>query len=103
VGSYIKGKTMTKLFLVLTVAVGFSTTPPTYAQIVQDTETRAQVRADLIQLERAGYKPGRDDYNYPSDIQTAETKLAEQNATRTAIGGVPAQGSSQSGTTTPAR
>ena len=33
--------------------------------------TRAQVRAELIQLEKAGYTPGGEDVNYPQDIQAA--------------------------------
>ncbi|ANB72151.1 hypothetical protein AYM40_07055 [Paraburkholderia phytofirmans OLGA172] len=56
--------------------------------------TRAQVRAELVQLEKAGYNPARgEDPNYPADIQAAEAKVAAQND---AVGGV-AGGSSQSG------
>jgi hypothetical protein len=42
--------------------------------------TRAQVRAELVQVEQAGYNPshGRDPY-YPSDIQAAEARVASQN------------------------
>jgi hypothetical protein len=44
--------------------------------------TRAQVRADLVQVEQAGYNPanGRDPY-YPQDIQAAEARIAAKNAT----------------------
>jgi len=56
--------------------------------------TRAQVRAELIQLEKAGYHPGDgDNTTYPADIQAAEAKVAAQN---NAVGGA-AGGSSQSG------
>lgn len=43
--------------------------------------TRAQVRAELAQLEQAGYNPshGRDPY-YPSDIQAAQARVTAQNA-----------------------
>jgi hypothetical protein len=43
--------------------------------------TRAQVRAELIELEKAGYNPshGEDPY-YPADIQAAEAKVAAQHA-----------------------
>ena len=38
--------------------------------------TRAEVRAELIQLQQAGYRPanGNDPY-YPADIQAATAKL----------------------------
>ena len=35
--------------------------------------TRAEVRADLVRVEQAGYNPSRgDDADYPADIQAAE-------------------------------
>src|ERR1700754_1745064 len=67
--------------------------------------TRAQVRAELIQLETAGYQPGPADPCYPEDIQAAQARVNPQNATAQAadtthsgFGGV-ASGSSQSGAT----
>lgn len=44
--------------------------------------TRAEVRAQLVQLEKAGYRPaaGRDPY-YPADIQAAEARVAAQSGT----------------------
>ncbi|CAG9263193.1 DUF4148 domain-containing protein [Paraburkholderia caribensis] len=37
--------------------------------------TRAGVRAELIRLEQAGYRPGQsEDLDYPNDIQAAEVK-----------------------------
>jgi hypothetical protein len=55
--------------------------------------TRAQVRADLVQLERAGYDPSGDQTQYPANIQAAEQRIAAEN-------GVPQSnyGSSVSGT-----
>ena len=48
-----------------------------FAQSEQAPLTRAEVRADLIRLEQAGYQPGRgDDATYPRDIQAAEAKVA---------------------------
>ena len=40
--------------------------------------TRAEVKADLVRLERAGYIPGRDRNTYPAGIQLAETRVTEQ-------------------------
>ncbi|BCQ26565.1 DUF4148 domain-containing protein [Caballeronia sp. NK8] len=60
------------------------------------TPTRAQVRAELQQLEQAGYDPAKgDDANYPGDIQTAEARVSSQNGA-TAYGGIT-PGSSASG------
>jgi hypothetical protein len=60
-------------------------------------KTRAQVRAELVQLEKAGYNPahGEDPY-YPADIQAAEAKVAAQNSAATGYGGV-VSGSSEAG------
>jgi hypothetical protein len=61
--------------------------------------TRAQVRADLVRVEKAGYNPSiGEDVNYPSDIQAAEAKIAaeDQQKTNDAIGGAP-MGSSTAG------
>ncbi|MDT8836736.1 DUF4148 domain-containing protein [Paraburkholderia fungorum] len=41
--------------------------------------SRAQVRAELAQLEKAGYDP-HDWLHYPENIQAAEAKVAAQNA-----------------------
>ena len=40
------------------------------------TVTRAQVRAELVQLEKAGYHPANNDPHYPDDIQAAETRIS---------------------------
>lgn len=62
--------------------------------------TRAQVRAELVQLEKAGYNPAvANDANYPADIQAAEARVAAANA-QTSGYGSGASGSSQSGTRT---
>ncbi|WP_028233016.1 DUF4148 domain-containing protein [Paraburkholderia mimosarum] len=43
--------------------------------------TRAEVRAELVQLERAGYNPAKaKDENYPDDIQAAEARVAAEKA-----------------------
>jgi hypothetical protein len=56
--------------------------------------TRAQVRAELVQLEKAGYQPGRDDPQYPRDVQAAEARVSAQNAAAgTSYGGVADSGS----------
>lgn len=64
--------------------------------------TRAQVRAELVQLEKAGYDPAMADANdYPANIQAAEARVAAQNATAQTSGyGSSTNGSSQAGSHT---
>jgi hypothetical protein len=54
--------------------------------------TRAEVRADLVRLEQAGYRPSIKDIHYPSDIQAAEAKVAASNdaLATNAVGGAGA-------------
>lgn len=59
--------------------------------------TRAQVKAELIQLEKAGYSPGGEDVNYPQDIQAAEQRVAEQQGIASSSYGPTADGTSASG------
>jgi len=66
-----------------------------FAQNASVSVTRADVHADLIRLEQAGYRPSK--LNYPADIQTAEARLNAQGVTassNTDVGGV-SDGSSQ--------
>jgi hypothetical protein len=58
--------------------------------------TRAQVRADLVQIEKAGYRPGDDETHYPVAVQAAEARVAAHNDATSGYGGV-ASGVSQSG------
>ncbi|EDT42733.1 DUF4148 domain-containing protein [Burkholderia ambifaria] len=59
--------------------------------------TRAQVRADLVRVERAGYNPATgNDPQYPADIQAAEAKVAAEQAA-SSFGGAPTDDTSTSG------
>ncbi|SDF87387.1 DUF4148 domain-containing protein [Paraburkholderia phenazinium] len=58
--------------------------------------TRAQVRAELVQLEKAGYRTGDDDTHYPVAVQAAEARIAAQNGAASGYGGV-VSGESESG------
>ena len=43
--------------------------------------TRAQVVADLIEVENAGFHPGSVDYvEYPGNLQAAEARIAAKHA-----------------------
>ncbi|CAG4888713.1 DUF4148 domain-containing protein [Paraburkholderia saeva] len=91
--------------LIKAVAVASVLVAPaiSFAQTNQP-ETRADVRAQLIQLEQAGYNPARRDPQYPADIQAAEERVnAEHGVTPqapvadTSGYGAAMTGSSQSG------
>jgi hypothetical protein len=59
--------------------------------------TRAEVKAQLVEIEAAGYNPGTaNDYDYPANIQAAEAKVAAQHAAATGYGGV-SNGTTDSG------
>jgi hypothetical protein len=46
-----------------------------FAQQSDAGPTRAQVKADLVRLEQAGYNPAGNRKDYPADIQNAESHL----------------------------
>jgi hypothetical protein len=66
-----------QLTLIAAAALAFPIA--SHAQEAASTVTRAQVRAELVQLEKAGYLPGKNDPHYPDDIQAAEAKVAAAN------------------------
>ncbi|RDK02820.1 DUF4148 domain-containing protein [Paraburkholderia lacunae] len=94
---------MKSLIQAVVIAAVLAAPVASFAQSNQPV-TRAQVRAELVQLEKAGYQPGRSDPYYPADIQAAQTRVAAQNGTAqpaaSAYGGV-AGGSSQTGHAVP--
>ena len=92
---------MKSLIQVVVIAAVLVAPVASFAQSNNQPVTRAQVRAELVQVEQAGYSParGRDPY-YPEDIQAAEAKVAAQNGTAQAEKtgyGPSASGTSQSG------
>ncbi|SAK65726.1 DUF4148 domain-containing protein [Caballeronia ptereochthonis] len=88
---------MNKFIGIAAVALAFAAPVASFAQSNQPV-TRAQVREEIVQLEKAGYNPGViNDAKYPADIQAAEARVAAQNGTaQSAFGGVT-EGAAQSG------
>ena len=87
--------------LVLAIAAAVAFPVAGYAQESGSTVTRTQVRAELVQLENTGYRPGRaNDPLYPTDIQAAEATASSQSGAgsnvNSSVGGVSG-GSSASG------
>ena len=61
--------------------------------------TRAQVRAQLVELEQAGYNPSNDHATYPANLQAAQARVNEQHLASgdTSGYGAPAAGTAQAG------
>jgi hypothetical protein len=84
---------MKSLLKAAVVAAVFAVPAVSFAQ-QQQPLTRAQVRAELVELRAAGYEPA-DWMHYPDNIQAAEAKVQAQ---KSAQGYGPSMnGTSQSG------
>ncbi|VWC36151.1 membrane protein [Burkholderia lata] len=69
----------TRLIAALLVAVSATVAAPAFSS--ESTVTRAQVRAELAQLQRAGYPLNRaTDATYPNDLQAALTQIHAADA-----------------------
>nr|WP_250478256.1 DUF4148 domain-containing protein [Caballeronia sp. INML1] len=67
----------------LICAVLAAATSMPFAAFAQSTPahvTRLQVRAELAQLEAAGYQPSTHDADYPQALQAAEAKVPARDA-----------------------
>ncbi|MGF6812097.1 mitochondrial fission protein ELM1 [Paraburkholderia sp. Clong3] len=90
-----------KILACVVLAIGGLASP--VLSFAQSTEpvTRAQVRANLIRLEEAGYRVGDgDSTTYPAQIQAAELKISAQDSQQvanTAVGGTTMNGTSAAG------
>ncbi len=76
---------MQSLIQAVVVAAALAAPVAAFAQSNQPV-TRAQVRAELVQLKQTGWRPG-DHTTYPAQIQAAEAKVAAEN-NATGVGGV---------------
>ncbi|MFM0327272.1 DUF4148 domain-containing protein [Caballeronia glebae] len=89
------------------VAAALAVPALAFAQQSDAPLSRAQVRAELVQLEKAGYNPNISDPSYPSNIQAAQARVSAQQIaqapTQSSDYGSVANGSSQSGRTTGAQ
>ncbi|MCG5074295.1 DUF4148 domain-containing protein [Paraburkholderia tagetis] len=90
---------MKKLIPAVVVAAALAIPALSFAQSSQQGLTRAQVRAELAQLEKAGYNPTGDRVNYPQNLQAAQTRVTQEKLASgdTSGYGAPAVGTSQSG------
>lgn len=92
---------MNNLQLTASFAILFAASLPvaSHAQSTSSTLTRAEVRADLIRVERAGYDAHKSSPYYPADIQAAEAKLHSGDAVTSAGSayGTSVDGATESG------
>lgn len=90
-----------KSLITLALIAGTLASPViSFAQSSNAPVTRAEVRADLVRIEQAGYRPSGEDPHYPEDIQAAEAKVGAQQVASVdsnAVGGVVMHASAQSG------
>jgi hypothetical protein len=91
---------MKTLISAVVVAAALVAPVASFAQSNQPL-TRAEVRAQLVQLEKAGYNPIGDHTDYPSNVLAAQARVDAQNGTTAQAAnsgyGAPAVGTSQSG------
>ncbi|WP_207005238.1 DUF4148 domain-containing protein [Trinickia mobilis] len=59
------------------------TTALPIAAFAQSGPTRAQARAELVELQQAGYRGTTSDATYPSELLAAEQRAAALHASRT--------------------
>ncbi|ANB76438.1 hypothetical protein AYM40_29905 [Paraburkholderia phytofirmans OLGA172] len=87
---------MKSLIQAVVVAAALAAPVAVFAQS-NEPLTRAQVRAELAQLEQTGWRPAAgSDPHYPEDILAAEAKVVAQNGAASGYGGV-VTGSSDAG------
>jgi hypothetical protein len=88
--------TMKRAIRAILMAAVLAAPALTFAQSNNGPLTRAQVKAELIQIENAGYHPASKGLHYPDDIQAAESRLNVQSST--AYGGVVSSATGTGGT-----
>ncbi|MEW6345671.1 MAG: DUF4148 domain-containing protein [Pseudomonadota bacterium] len=91
---------MKSLIKAVAIAAVLAIPAVSFAQTNQPV-TRAQVRNELVQLEKAGYNPSvSNDEDYPADIQAAEARVAAEKGAAQADTtgyGASVSGSTQTG------
>jgi hypothetical protein len=92
--SYPRRKVIVKLLVYALATLSVSALPVVSFAQSSEPLTRAQVVADLIEVENAGFHPALVDYvEYPGNLQAAEARIAARQAKN--IPAPTASGSSQ--------
>jgi len=91
---------MKSIVYVAVLATVLAAPVASFAQSAQPLSP-AQARAELVQLEKAGYQPGSGNLTCPSDIQVAEQRVHGQDVPAAKAGasgyGPQVSGASQAG------
>jgi hypothetical protein len=75
------------------IAIAASLSAPIFAHAQSNVPaTRASVRAELIQLENAGYRPETDRIDYPLNLQKAERRVSQEQSDGSSAAGSSAAG-----------
>lgn len=80
----------------LIVAAAVALPALSFAQSNQPA-TRAEVRAQLVELQKAGYNPASDQTQYPKNIEAAQARLNAQQGLASSSYGSAAAGTSAYG------
>jgi hypothetical protein len=86
---------MNQLVSAVVVAAAVAIPAISFAQPAQPP-TRAEVRARLIELQKAGYSPTANDMNYPEDLQAAQARIDAEHGNTSGYG-TPAGGTAAVG------
>jgi hypothetical protein len=95
---FFQGEIM-KVVQSLLVAAAVAFPALSFAQTNQPL-TRAEVRAQLVQLENVGYNPASDQAQYPKNIEAANARLSAQEDLASSSYGPSIAGISESGAAT---
>src|SRR5258706_15185024 len=84
------------LILAASVAAAAALPAVSFAKANQPL-TRADVRAQLVELQKAGYNPASDETQYPKNIEAAEARIDGQKGLLASSYGSSSAGNSASG------
>lgn len=87
--------------IIAAFAVAATIAAPTFAfaQSANGPVSRAEVKSDLVQIERAGYNANADRTTYPVGAQVAEKRVSAQQPAYVQSSGASIYGSSNTGST----
>ncbi|CAN7621118.1 DUF4148 domain-containing protein [Caballeronia sp. dw_19] len=90
-------KSQKSLIPALLIASALAAPSFAFAQDNNAPVTRAEVRAQLVQLEQAGYSPSSNDKYYPAALQAAQQRVDASNGVTAQAYGPSTSGTSASG------
>ncbi|MFM0075944.1 DUF4148 domain-containing protein [Paraburkholderia sediminicola] len=83
--------------LIFAASVAAAALPAVSFAQANQPSTRADVRAQLVELQEAGYNPASDETQYPKNIEAAEARIDAQKGLLASSYGSSSAGNSASG------